>query len=151
VLVDVTEPEDLKVVMQELVVEIKDGENKALHEVGGELAGHSFKAITQLKNGGILLKLDSEEVFQWFHSSKSIRRMFTGKFHKSSVIKPRAFHIVVQFVPLTFYGLKGDRGGQQHGLRGYPEGEMDQTSCKTHPITSLQAPNSVIFLEGASQ
>jgi len=151
VLVDVTELEDLEVVRQELVVEIMDRANKALCKAEGELAGHSFKAVTKLKNGGILLKLDSEEVFQWFHSSKSIRRMFTGKFHKSSVIKPRAFHIVVQFVPLTFYGLKGDRGGQQHGLRGYPEGEMDQTSCKMQPITSLWAPNSVIFLAGASQ
>src|SRR5882724_5308706 len=89
--------------MHELIVEIKEKANRALSNSGECLAGHSFKAVTQLRNGGILLKLDSKEVVTWFYLSKTIWKKFSPKFHKTLVIRPRAFHVVVQFIPLMLH------------------------------------------------
>jgi len=42
-------------------------------------------------------------VASWFHSNEAVRKLFTSKFYRSSSIKPRAFHIVVKFMPLTLW------------------------------------------------
>jgi len=117
------ELEDLEVARKELVVEIKDRENKALCEVGGELAGHSFKAVMKLKNGGFLLKLNSEGQ----SSGSTQARTFTSKFHKSSVIKPRAFHIVVQFVLLTLQPDRLKDLREIEEINGMDEGDILRT------------------------
>jgi len=61
---------------------------------------HKIKAITHLKNGGILMELDSDEAAQWIQSDKTHDK-FLKNIHKDTTIKPRLFHIVVQFTPLT--------------------------------------------------
>jgi len=39
----------------------------------------------------------------WFHSNEAVGKLFTSKFYRSSLIKSRAFHIVVQFMPLMLW------------------------------------------------
>src|SRR6266481_4898681 len=59
------------------------------------------RAVTRLKNGGILMELGSDEAVQWF-SHNNIQKKFLEGLHPDTAIKTRDFHIVVQFIPLTF-------------------------------------------------
>jgi hypothetical protein len=79
---------------------LKEKANKVIKECGGDLVDHRVKAITCLKNSGLLLGLDSKEVVEWLQGNK-IREAFQGNLHKYAIIKPRLFQVIVQFVPLT--------------------------------------------------
>ena len=69
---------------------------------GGTLpTGIKVKAVMCLKNGGILMELVSEEVVVWFWDV-GIREKFLEKFHPEARIKSRDYHIIAQFVLLTF-------------------------------------------------
>ena len=80
---------------------IRDEANKALLSTQGT-PGYRVKAVTKLRNGGILLELDSDEAAEWFQDPE-IHRTFLSHLHRSIAIKPRLYNIVVQFVPLTLH------------------------------------------------
>ena len=56
---------------------------------------------TCLRNGGILMELGSNKALTWFMDA-AIRSSFLELLHPGATIKSRDYHIVVQFVPLTF-------------------------------------------------
>jgi len=62
---------------------------------------HSTRVVTQLKNGGILMELASDEMVTWFTDS-GVRQSFLIGLHSDTTIKCRDYHTVVQFIPLTF-------------------------------------------------
>ena len=47
------------------------------------------------------MELGSDEVVKWF-AGGNVRQKFKEKLHLEAVNKPRGYHIMVQFVPLTF-------------------------------------------------
>ena len=74
--------------------------NKALQD-RQDTCKHKIRAVTCLQNGGVLMELDSDGAVTWF-AEEVIHKHFLEKLHSAVSIKPRLFHIVVQFVPLTF-------------------------------------------------
>jgi hypothetical protein len=100
ILIDIEDSADTATLKNETTGALKEKVNKAIKECGGDLLDHKIKAITRLKNGGILMELDSEEAAEWIQSDK-IRETFQSHLHKSTSIKPRLYHAIVQFVPLT--------------------------------------------------
>ena len=68
---------------------------------GPESEGHVIKAVTCLKNGGLLMELGSDKTVGWF-ASDDIRKRFLARLHPDASIKNREYHTVMQFVPLTF-------------------------------------------------
>jgi len=64
-------------------------------------AGHKAKAVTRLKNGGILMELGCNKAVAWFQNP-SIQKKFLAGLHPDVCIKSRNYHIVVQFVLLIF-------------------------------------------------
>ena len=85
------------------VTSLKDALNVALDSccVSTELVRHQAKAATRLRNGGILMELGSNKAVTWF-ADMAIRSSFLEMLHPSTTIKSRDYHVVVQFVPLTF-------------------------------------------------
>ena len=59
-----------------------------------------MRAVTRLRNGGILLEFVSDAAVAWF-AHRETCQIFLKKLHPEAVIKPRGYHVVVQFVPLT--------------------------------------------------
>jgi hypothetical protein len=80
---------------------IKAKANKAIKETSGELTDHKIKAVTKLRNRGILMELNSDEAVEWLQEDKNCK-IFMEKFNANMIIKPRSFHTIVQFLPLTF-------------------------------------------------
>jgi hypothetical protein len=78
-----------------------------------------------VKKGGILLKLDSNEVALWFQN-KEICKKFLEKLHQNTTIKLRSFHIVVQFVPLTLHLEKQTDLQEIEEMNGLGEGNIQK-------------------------
>ena len=57
--------------------------------------------VTCLRNGAILLQLNSKEAADWVHSQK-IRTIFTEGFAPTATIKERGFPIMIPAVPFSF-------------------------------------------------
>ena len=74
--------------------------DKALQDIE-DANGHRTRAVSRLRNGGVLMELDSEEAVTWF-AGAAIRKRFLEKLHPAAAIKPRLYQFMVQFVPLTF-------------------------------------------------
>jgi hypothetical protein len=83
----------------ETMAMIKKKANNTIKECGGESLEHKIKASMHLKNGGILMELDSDEAAQWIQGDTTCNK-FLKSIHKDTTIKPRLFNVVVQFVPL---------------------------------------------------
>ena len=82
---------------------IRDKANTALQLTQGmPTAEHKVKAVTKLQDGGILLELNSDEAAEWFQEDGT-QKTFLTHLHTAASIKPQLYHIVVQFVPLTFW------------------------------------------------
>src|SRR6266481_1944831 len=111
------------------------------------------RAITQLKNGGILMELGSDEAVQWF-SHNDIWKKFLKGLHPDAAIKTHDFHIVVQFIPLMF---KPDReveireleesNGMEKGIIAWvrwikPVLRCSPTQTCGHAIFSLKSPQA---------
>ena len=75
--------------------------DKALNDSEDGHCEHKTRALTMLRNGGILMELGSDEAVSWF-KDEGVRSRFLGKLHPGAFIKPQAFNVVVQFIPLTF-------------------------------------------------
>ena len=67
----------------------------------GAQTSHKTRAVSKLRNGGILMELDSDSVAVWF-AQDHVRQKFIQWLPLGINIKHRLFHTVVQFVPLTF-------------------------------------------------
>ena len=98
------------------ITDLKRRLDKALGSCGDNGAPSPYKAraVTRLKNGGILMELESDEAVEWFVHS-SIRKKFVADLHLEAIIKLRNYHVVVQFVLLSF---KSDK---DNGLREVKE------------------------------
>ena len=48
------------------------------------------------------MELGSDEAITWF-AEAPVHKCFLGNLHPAASIKPRLYHVVVQFVPLTFH------------------------------------------------
>jgi len=59
------------------------------------------RAVTRLRNGGILIELASDDAAAWFAHGE-IHQNFLMKLHPGASAKPQGYHVVVQFIPLTF-------------------------------------------------
>ena len=94
------------------ITELKQKLEDALSGCGdaAETTNHRIKAVTWLRNGGILMELGSDEVVEWF-ADTDIWQKFLSRVHPDTTIKTRDYHIVVQFVPLLF------RTGREVDLR----------------------------------
>ena len=84
-----------------MLVSLKARLDKALNESDDGQGVHKIRALTRLRNSGILMELGSDEAVRWF-DDKVVRGRFLGNLHLGAFIKPRVFNVVVQFVPLTF-------------------------------------------------
>ena len=87
VLVDFSDMGERETVKSRSILDIKQKTDKALAKSGGSMVGHNFMAVTWLRNGGVLLDLDSKEAIEWFCSSEVIRRAFASKFYSSALIR----------------------------------------------------------------
>jgi hypothetical protein len=104
VLIDINQSqgEDAALLEGESISSLKAKIDEALSDCNEGTHTHRTKAITRLRNGGILAELDSEEAVTWLEN-KEVRKCFLDKLHPAALIKPRTFQVVVQFVPLTFH------------------------------------------------
>jgi len=73
-----------------------------------------LRTVTLMRNGGLLLKLDSSEAAEWLKRDE-IREGFLTNIGSGANIKDRTYQVIVQFVPIRF---KPD--DNQH-LRDYEE------------------------------
>ena len=103
VLIDLDRAEEASALRDNNVSEIRDKANKALAAscAPQDTLEHQVKAVTKLRNRGILLELNSNTAVVWFLDSET-RKSFLSHFHPSATIKPRLYNVVVQFVPLSF-------------------------------------------------
>jgi hypothetical protein len=79
---------------------ILDKARAAAHLVD-ESNTHKFVGVTRLRNGGLLLEMNSEDGAKWLKSDTT-RDKFLGSFDPSATFRERAYTVVAQFVPLTF-------------------------------------------------
>ena len=86
---------------RESVTSLKVWLNKALADCDPGNINFKARAVTCLKNGGILMELDSNEALVWF-MLQDMWEQFLEKFHSSTSINTRSFQIIMQFMPLTF-------------------------------------------------
>ena len=109
------------------VADLKRRLDKALHGCGDDGAPVPYKAraVTRLKNGGILMELESDEAVEWFAHS-DIRKKFAAGLHPEATIKLRNYHVVVQFVPLSFKPDKDDSLWEVEESNGMKTGDIQR-------------------------
>ena len=73
-----------------------------------------LKTGTLLRNGGLLLELNSDEAAQWLKSEDVLER-FLENLGSGASIKNRTYQVIVHFVPISF-----DPANEEH-VRGYEE------------------------------
>ena len=66
------------------------------------VSGHKTRAVSRLRNGSVLMELDSEEAVTWF-AEGTVCKQFLEKLHPTATIKPRLYQVLVQFIPLSFW------------------------------------------------
>jgi hypothetical protein len=81
------------------------------------------RAVSRLKNGGILMELDSADAATHF-DDESIRKKFLALLHPAASIKPRSYQIVVQFIPLTFRPDNESDLREIEETNGFDEGDI---------------------------
>ena len=86
-----------------------------------ETVSHRIKAVTRLRNGGILMELGSDEAVEWF-AGADIRRKLLSRVHPNATIKTRDYHIVVQFMPLSFWTGRGVNLRELEEINGMQKG-----------------------------
>ena len=96
-------------------------------------AGIKVKVVTHLKNGGIMMELVSEEAVTWFQDM-GVREKFLEKFYPKARIKSRDYHVVTQFIPLTFQPDRVADILEVEEING-----MDKACCKTGASPNLWA------------
>lgn len=79
---------------------ILDKANNAISIISKDTI-HKFLGVTKLRNGGLLMELNSEEANIWLRLPTHIST-FTFNFDITATIKTRTYSVIVRFVPLTF-------------------------------------------------
>ena len=95
------------VLLGDSIMVLKDRLNEALCGSSNDRAQmlHKTRAVLKLRNGGILMELDSDSTAAWF-AQDHIWKKFMQRLPHGINIKHRLFHMVVQFIPLTFWSEK---------------------------------------------
>ena len=85
------------------IMALKERLNKVLRGStdDGAQTSHKTRAVLKLRNGGILMELDSDSAAVWF-AQDHIQQKFIQLLPLGINIKHCLFHAVVQFIPLTF-------------------------------------------------
>jgi len=137
------------------IAAIKGRIDHALEGCSGEPGEvkHKVNAVSRLKNGGILLEWGGDEAAIWF-ADTSVRQKFLTGFHPEAVIKARDYHVVVQFVPLTFRPDREENLREIEEVNGMKNGAINRArwikpvsrrspsqTCG-HAIFSLSSPQS---------
>ena len=76
------------------------------------VSGHKTRAVSRLRNGSVLMELDSEEVVTRF-AEGAVHKQFLEKLHLAATIKPRLDQVLVQFILLSF---QPDREADLHEM-----------------------------------
>ena len=69
------------------------------------------------------MELGSDEAVTWF-TDAAIRSSFLEMLHPSTTIKSRDYHVVVQFVPLTFKPDNDEYLQEVEDVNGIPNGSL---------------------------
>ena len=100
ILVDFDSDQGQALFSDDPIMVLKGKFDEALQDDEGA-SGHKTRVVSHLRNGGVLMELDSKEAVTWF-ANRAIRVQFLKKLHPAAVIKPRIYQVLVQFVLLTF-------------------------------------------------
>lgn len=69
-------------------------------EAGDAPEGARFNGAKKLKNGGVVYEMNSAEAATWLRG-EAVMKSFLAKFGGTSVIKDRAYTVVVEYVPTS--------------------------------------------------
>ena len=69
------------------------------------------------------MEMESEEAVVWF-ADEDVRKRFLEKFHASASIKPRLYHTIIQFVPLTLKTNRAEELCEVEEANGIAAGEI---------------------------
>jgi hypothetical protein len=110
---------------------------------------HKIKAITCLKNSGILMELDSDKAAQWIQRNKT-HEEFLKNIHKDAMIKPRLFHVSSSICSANSPTRKPNRSSRNRGVQWTPrrrnsESKMDQTHSEVKTHVNLWPSSHLIF------
>jgi len=78
-----------------------------------------LKSSTMLRNGGLLLELDTTESAQWLKSEKVIE-VFLGNVGSGAEIKNRSYQVIVHFVPIRFDPTNSEHVKEYEELNNIP-------------------------------
>ena len=121
-LIDLDNAADPTALAGKSISDIRDQANKAL------LLSHGtptlkVRAVTKLRNRGVLLEFNSDEAVEWLQDAERWRA-FLVQLHKLAIIKPRMYNIVVQFVPLSFRPKKDTELHEVEESNGLDDGDI---------------------------
>ena len=89
------------------ITALKDQLDKALcqSDKDGTQVSHRTRAVSKLRDRGVLMKLDSDSAAEWFAQDR-IQQAFTQKLPHGINIKHHLYHMVIQFIHLLFWPEK---------------------------------------------
>ena len=82
-----------------------------------------LKATTLMRNGGLLLELDSSEAAEWLKGD-DIRGRFLTNIGSGANIKNRTYQVIVQFVPIQFNPEDNQHLRDYESFNGLPTGSI---------------------------
>lgn len=85
---------------EELVKKAKTALTMMGLEAGDAPEGTRFRGARKLKNGGIIYEMETAEAAAWLKGNDVMDR-FIAKYGGKSIIKNRAFTVVIEYVPVT--------------------------------------------------
>ena len=98
----------------------------------GAQVSHRTRAVSKLRNRGVLMELDSDSAAEWF-AQGHIQQAFTQKLPHGVSIKHRLYHTVVQFIPLSFRPEKESDLQEVEEVNGIKMGDIVR-ACWIKPI-----------------
>jgi hypothetical protein len=83
----------------------------------------TLKSATLMRNGGLLLELDSPEAANWLKGDE-IRDSFLTNMGSGANIKDRTYQVIVQFAPVQFDPKDDESLRQYEEFNGLPQGSV---------------------------
>ena len=107
------------------IMVLKDRLDEALcqSDKDGAQVSHRTRAVSKLRNGGVLMELDSDSTAEWFVQG-CIQQAFTQKLPHGVNIKHCLYHTVVQFIPLSFWPEKESDLQEVEEVNGIKMGDI---------------------------
>ena len=107
------------------ITALKDRLDEALRQSDedGAQVSHRTRVVSKLRNGGVLMELDSDSAAEWFAQGR-IQQVFMQKLPHGVNIKHRLYHTVVQFIPLSFWPEKESDLQEVEEVNGIKMGDI---------------------------